>query len=1114
MKNTLSAILFFFALYPAQGQTIILSDDLEGGIGAWTLAGDLAPNFWVLDDCAGNGATNGGSSSLYISNGSAGCGATGNEAYSYSNSAAGNLTSIIYHPVNSGCLGGLSLTFDYKNEAVDDIGELIYSTDNGATWIAFGSTISGISPWSTTTEALPAPLAGVSFLLGFRFTYNTAVNTLSPMAVDNITLTGLDGSDPTILCPSMLANYVDASCSAQLIDYTGLAIATDGCPGIVTVTQSPAAGSPFNVNDTPLITLTATDLAGNQSQCSFTQTFTDTISPTISCPGTQSISMNTDCEGIVGDYVSLSSSADNCSAFGSLITIQAPPAGQVIGASTTVFLTTTDASGNFSSCSFSLLANDNIVPTITCPVTQTLGTTAACDYNLIDLSGLVTGADNCSLAGALTYSQSPVPGTLIPLGTQQITITVEDEGTNTAFCSFDILIEDQEAPTISICAPNQTVIASSNCDGDILDYTSLITANDNCSASGNITYTQSPAAGTTISATTLITITAEDEAGNTVDCQFSALISDTTSPVVNCPADMSLAVNSSCQYILPDITGAVTGTDNCSVFGNMTVTQNPPSGATATGISPILMTLIDEQGNLGTCITTINPIDNAAPTVTCPTVLPVDNGSSCDYILPNYGALTLVLDNCPDFTIIQTPAIGTVVNPGITPITILVTDAGGNTETCLFDLSVTENVNPTIVCPSNISTCDPLVIYSEPTFADNCASALSQIDVTGLSSGDVFPVGTSILQYEVADSSGNTQGCSFFIEIFDFPSAAIITEDTIKVCDATSMILDADPLTSGSGIWTVLSGQGNFNNEFSNTTGANGLGTGENVFVWTVSSATCGTLSDTVVVIVNSAPIGTNIPIDTMFACNNETIDLITGVPINGTGLWSSNTGNIISDPTSNLTTASLASNGWHLFTWSVSNDACGATIDTMFVYSSIADTINIMDTTVCSSLDASLFISAGSPSSEQSVFWEDIGNNVLFDSPFSETTNASGFNFGTNIITYTISSPNCPDVSDTLIVISTLCDGDEYVFPTVITPNFDGKNDLFIINHLEKVYPDIHVVIFNRWGSVVYESIGYDLPWDGTRDGEKLPMGTYFYKINLNDSDNTQFKGDISIIH
>ena len=87
-------------------------------------------------------------------------------------------------------------------------------------------------------------------------------------------------------------------------------------------------------------------------------------------------------------------------------------------------------------------------------------------------------------------------------------------------------------------------------------------------------------------------------------------------------------------------------------------------------------------------------------------------------------------------------------------------------------------------------------------------------------------------------------------------------------------------------------------------------------------------------------------------------------------------------------------------------------------------------------------------------------------------------------------------------------------IFPTVITPNFDGRNDLFVIQYLELIYPDCHVTIFNRWGSVVYESVGYADPWDGTNlNGEALPLGTYFYRIELNDDEGTVYNGDISII-
>ena len=114
----------------------------------------------------------------------------------------------------------------------------------------------------------------------------------------------------------------------------------------------------------------------------------------------------------------------------------------------------------------------------------------------------------------------------------------------------------------------------------------------------------------------------------------------------------------------------------------------------------------------------------------------------------------------------------------------------------------------------------------------------------------------------------------------------------------------------------------------------------------------------------------------------------------------------------------------------------------------------------------------------------------------------------------YELINEDCPNTTDSVEIIVSMCDEFNPVFPTVITPNFDGKNDLFEIDYLELVYPDCKVTIFNRWGSVVYESVGYKDPWDGTFKGEDLPMGTYFYKIELNDDKSTVYNGSISIIH
>jgi gliding motility-associated-like protein len=68
---------------------------------------------------------------------------------------------------------------------------------------------------------------------------------------------------------------------------------------------------------------------------------------------------------------------------------------------------------------------------------------------------------------------------------------------------------------------------------------------------------------------------------------------------------------------------------------------------------------------------------------------------------------------------------------------------------------------------------------------------------------------------------------------------------------------------------------------------------------------------------------------------------------------------------------------------------------------------------------------------------------------------------------------------------------------PNAFTPNGDGINDTWDIKYLN-AYQNCTVKVFNRWGQLVFNSIGYGIPWNGTYNGSALPTGTYYYLINL----------------
>ncbi|CAA9286174.1 MAG: hypothetical protein AVDCRST_MAG95-3664 [uncultured Adhaeribacter sp.] len=92
--------------------------------------------------------------------------------------------------------------------------------------------------------------------------------------------------------------------------------------------------------------------------------------------------------------------------------------------------------------------------------------------------------------------------------------------------------------------------------------------------------------------------------------------------------------------------------------------------------------------------------------------------------------------------------------------------------------------------------------------------------------------------------------------------------------------------------------------------------------------------------------------------------------------------------------------------------------------------------------------------------------------------------------------------------VVSVLTDKKQLI-PNIFTPNNDGKNDTFV-PRVTCLPTDIKV--FNRWGTLIFSSNGYDQPWDGTFNQQDLPVATYYYSIILNKNEKP-IAGSVTII-
>lgn len=116
-------------------------------------------------------------------------------------------------------------------------------------------------------------------------------------------------------------------------------------------------------------------------------------------------------------------------------------------------------------------------------------------------------------------------------------------------------------------------------------------------------------------------------------------------------------------------------------------------------------------------------------------------------------------------------------------------------------------------------------------------------------------------------------------------------------------------------------------------------------------------------------------------------------------------------------------------------------------------------------------------------------------------------------LATIPVSNPNMVDKDGTYYIKVTTAEGCSSItavtalfinpnptVPNVFSPNGDGVNDYWAIGNMI-YYPDAIVNIYTRTGQTVYHSSGYGKPWDGKQNGNDLPVGTYYYVIQLTKS-------------
>jgi len=106
-----------------------------------------------------------------------------------------------------------------------------------------------------------------------------------------------------------------------------------------------------------------------------------------------------------------------------------------------------------------------------------------------------------------------------------------------------------------------------------------------------------------------------------------------------------------------------------------------------------------------------------------------------------------------------------------------------------------------------------------------------------------------------------------------------------------------------------------------------------------------------------------------------------------------------------------------------------------------------------------------------------------------------------------------CVDtVSKILVVNSDIL----FFAPNAFTPDGDEFNQTwdFSVSGVDEF--NFELLIFNRWGEIIYESHDVNSSWDGTYNGQIVPAGTYIWIAHVKDvytDDKRVFNGALEVM-
>lgn len=770
-------------------------------------------------------------------------------------------------------------------------------------------------------------------------------------------------------------------------------------------------------------------------------------------------------------------------------TITISPASEINEGLYNASATLAGCTGSLSLSPVSLIVNENPVVQLT-PNANTFCE----DANLV-LTANVTNPGGTATIPSNGYqwilNSNPISGANASTYTTNQAGTYELIVTNSNNCSStnaSLAVTINSEPSISLSG---VLVDSADCSGANGSISNITINNGTSDYTFNWFNSSNNLLSSTISSTNAVAPLTNIGAGAyTLIVIDSKGCNDTVSVSINnfdAPATPSIASNpSNCSgTTLNPI--SVTGTGGTfNWYGDIALTNlvgngNPftPS-ITSTDTLYVTQSLHNCESNGTEVIVIINPTPNA-PTALGATYC---QGETIQDLTASDGTGTI--NWYSDNTLATLIGTGSPFNSGIIATdTVYVNETALNCTGALTEVIISVNALPSL----------PIVTANGPlTFCDGNTVTLTANPSNGIvwsPSGSTNGSITVTTNGSFAVTYTDNNNCSSTSANTDVVVNTNPTAPTLNLGSGSSSLCSGDSATISAAPTTGLTwSNGSNNSSIVVTTSGN-----YSAFITDINN--CISPNATINIIVNNNPtIGTSFAIDTAY-CNLASGG-INNISVSGgtspySYIWLSNNNTISTDSVLNN-----ALSGSYTYIV-VDQNGCSDTSTNINVPLGNGIDINLVSDIYqgYEPSDANLTsnVVTGNP-----INYSWFLNNNLLTGQNSSTLNLPSLTAGiytTSIVANDLNG--CYDTATVTIIIESQI---KIIIPNVFTPNGDGANDAFIIT--VEGLKEIEIVIYDRWGLLMYSQKAEILSWDGKlKNGELASDGTYYFLFSGKDLKN-----------